>query len=65
MITLIYVSIHIYDLHFIYHSLFAHTVAKHSLVFKESLCCNKDNLPIVVYSTCMEDLSSCSFPLFE
>lgn len=65
MITLIYVSIHICDLHFIYHSLFAQIAAKHSLVFKESLSCNKDNLPSVVYSTCMEDLSSWSFPLFE
>ena len=65
MITLIYVSIHICDLHFIYCGLFAHTAAKHFLVFKESLCCNKDNLPSVVYSTGMEDLSSCSSPLFE
>ena len=33
----------------------AHAAAKHSMASKMSLCCNKDNLPRVVYSACMDD----------
>lgn len=33
-----------------------HAAAKHSLASKMSLSCNKDNLPTVVYSTCIRRL---------